>query len=80
MCFFLSLSLSQSVLGLAATFNFSEAKKSGGWFGGSTYVNEVSGFVYAMKDEAQTPLATISGLAGEKLVHETTTLLIRVLY
>ncbi len=54
--------------GLAVVLNFSENKQSAGWFGGGEYVNEVSGFAYQLSDEKKAPVATFSGLAGERLV------------
>lgn len=54
--------------GLAAVLNFTENKTASGWFGGGSFVNEVAGFVWNVQDEKKTPLATVSGIAGEKLV------------
>ncbi len=53
--------------GLAVVLNFSENKQSVGWFSGGEYVNEVSGFAFRLSDEKKTPVATFSGLAGERL-------------
>ena len=54
--------------GLGVCLNFSETKQNGGWFGTTSFVNDVTGFVWKLTDSERTPVATISGLAGEKLV------------
>lgn len=53
---------------VGAVLNFSETKKSTGWLGGGAFTNEVAGFMFHLTDESRSPIATFSGLAGERIM------------